>query len=104
MAYNHIAESNTVSDSSTTTGTVGAVSLETGKLRSDVDLWIDVSGSATLTVEVSTTGDFDGEEHEVLTEGFDTETDLRQFDFAYPYVRAYVDANLNELEIVASGV
>jgi len=53
---------------------------------------------------VSTTGDFGGEEHEVLTEGFDTETDLRQFDFAYPYVRAYVDANLNELEIVASGV
>lgn len=92
-----------VQDSTTTAG--NNVSLDLGDLRDSVDVIADVSGSATLTISVSTTGDFSGEQHDVLTIDYTSSgVNLEQFDFAYQHIQASVDSNLNELEIVSRGI
>jgi hypothetical protein len=92
-------------DASTTdTGASNAAVLNLEEVRSDVDVVTDVSGSATLTIEVSATGEFSGEEHEADTVSLNAGVDFRQYDFAYQHIRGYVDANLTELELVARGV
>jgi hypothetical protein len=69
-----------------------------------VDVAVDVSGAATLTVEFSATGDFTGEEFTVTVD-YDAATEIiEQFDPAHKYVRAQVDANLTNLEVVSRGV
>lgn len=69
-----------------------------------VDVAVDTSGAATLTVEFSATGAFGGEEWSV-TADYDSATEIiEQFDPAHQYVRASVDSNLNDLEVVKRGV
>lgn len=92
-------------DSTTTAGAANAAQIDLGDVSTKVDVFVDVSGAATLTVEVSPTGAFGGEEKQASTTDYGSaSTDFQQFDFAYEYVRAYVDANLNDLEVVGRGV
>jgi len=64
------------------------------------DIGVDVSGSATLTIQVSTTGDFSGEEFETTVDYDSATENIEQFSFAHRFVRAKVDKNLNAVEIV----
>ena len=80
------------------------ISIPLGSYLTLVDVLVDTSGGATLSIEVSNTGAFDGEETTVQTEAYDAGvTNHEQFEFAYPYVQVSVDSNLNELEIVSRG-
>jgi hypothetical protein len=97
------SDTSQISDSTTTAG--NNVSLNLGDLRESVDVIADVSGSATLTITASTTGNFSGEQHDVLSIDYTSSgVNLEQIDFAYQHIRASVDSNLNELEIVSRGI
>lgn len=91
-----------IHDDTTTAG--NNVSLDLGDLRNAVDILADVNGSATLTVSVSNTGDFSGEEHSFTIDYSNSGTNLEQFEFAYQHIQASVNQNLNELEIVSRGL
>jgi hypothetical protein len=92
-----------VSSSTTTAGNYATVDL--GDTRTSVGIVADVSGSATLDIEVSQDGSFGGEEHTVENISYSSATvALEQFEFAYQHVRAKVDSNLTELEIVGRGI
>ena len=69
-----------------------------------VDVAVDTTGTATLTVEFSRSGEFAGEEWTVDVAYDDAEEIIEQFDPAHQYARAQVDANLNRLEVVSRGV
>jgi hypothetical protein len=72
--------------------------------RSLCDVAVDVTGAATLTVQVSSSGEFDGEEYEVTVD-YDSATEIiEQFGFAHRYVRAKVDQNLSSVEVVGRGL
>ncbi len=87
-----------------TTSTSTWISLNLEDVRNGVDIAIDTSGVATLTIQVSTTGDFEGEEFEVRTISYsEAVVNLEQFEFRHQYVRCQVDSNLNDLEMVARG-
>lgn len=91
-----------ITDSTTSTATW--ISLDLGDVRNGVDVAVDISGSATLTIQVSTTGDFAGEEFEVQTIDYSSAVvSLEQFEFRHQHVRCKVDANLNNLEMIARG-
>lgn len=64
------------------------------------DVAVDVSGAATLTVEVSATGDFAGEQFDVTVDYSGADEVIEQFGFAHRYIRAQVDANLTALEVI----
>lgn len=70
---------------------------------SGCDVAVDVSGAATLTVEVSATSEFSGEQFDVTVNYSGADEVIEQFGFAHRYVRAKVDANLTALEIVGRG-
>lgn len=90
------------SDSVTTAGTWTSI-LDLGDVGR-VDVAVDVSGAATLTAAFSSTGDFSGEAWE-FTVDYDSATEsIEQFDPAHQYVRAKVDSNLTDLEIVQRGL
>jgi hypothetical protein len=92
-----------VSDSTTTATNYATIDL--GATRTAVGIVADVSGSATLTIEVSSSGSFAGEEHAVDSLSYSSaSTNLEQYDFAYQHVRASVNQNLTELEIVGRGI
>jgi len=88
-----------------TTSTNGEdISVDLGTGRQLVDIVVDTSGSASLSIDVSTTGDFTGEETNVQTISYDSAvTNLEQFDFAVQYIQASVDSNLNELTLISRG-
>jgi hypothetical protein len=66
---------------------------------------VDTSGAATLTVEFSTTGDFSGEERALTIDYDSAQSDqFEQFGLPHRYVRASVNQNLNEVEVVKGGV
>jgi len=86
---------------STSTATTN-ISLSLGAFRKAVDIFADVSGSATLTVEVRKSG---GSWRTADTQDYSSATtELEQYSFAYPEVRASIDQNLTELEAVGRGV
>jgi hypothetical protein len=90
--------------SDTTTGNVSgnAAEIDLGEVRSKVDVFVDVSGAATLTVEVSTDGSTwrPADTNDYAS----ARTDLRQYDLAYQHVRAYADTNTNIVEVVGRGL
>lgn len=91
-----------IKDSTTSAGTW--ISLDLGDVKNGVDIAVDTSGAATLTIQVSTTGDFGGEQFEVRTIDYSSAVvNLEQFTFRHQYVRCKADANLNDLEMVARG-
>jgi hypothetical protein len=80
------------------------ISIPLGSYLTLVDILVDTSGSATLSIDVSNTGEFSGEETTVQTVDYSSGVNqLEQFEFAYPFVQVSVDSNLNELEIVSRG-
>jgi len=92
----------TQSNRTTTAG--DAISIPLGSYLTLVDVLVDTSGGATLSIAVSNTGDFDGEETTVQEVTYDASvTNLEQFEFAYPFVQVSVDSNLNELELISRG-
>ena len=102
MAHNRIAGIGPADTQTTTAGEwTDVVDLDdSGR----VDVAVDTSGAASLTVAFSRSGDFDGEEWTVDVAYDAAEEIIEQFDPAHQYVRAQVDANLNRLEIVSRGV
>ena len=90
------------------TDTAGeTVALELGEedARRRVDILVETSGPATLSISVSRTGEFTGEEATVQTVDYDgAVTQLEQFDFAYPFVAVEVNQNLTRLAPVSRGV
>jgi hypothetical protein len=88
----------------TTTTNGEAISIPLGSYLTLVDISVDTSGAATLSIAVSDTGEFSGEETTVQTVDYaEAVANLEQFEFAYPFIQASVDANLNELELIARG-
>jgi len=91
-------------------GSASAVSLNLGDFRKDIDAFYDVSSTGgDVFVEVSTDGNFAGEEksHTQLTD-VQTGGELFQIETVYQYIRMYVgsgfsDGNVNGLEIVSRG-
>lgn len=97
-----LADTGAVEDSTTGTGSASAASVALGAQRTNVDVFVDVSGAADLTVEVSTDGDT---WRQADTVSYDAAgTDLQQYHFAYPHVRAYVSANATTVEVVGRGL
>jgi len=88
-----------------TAGETVAVELGEQDARTRMDILVETSGAATLSISVSRTGEFTGEEATVQTVDYDgAVTQLEQFDFAYPFVAVEVDQNLTRLAPVSRGV
>jgi len=99
-----IGSSNKQQITASTTLTSTWISLNLGDVRNGIDIAVDTSGAATLTIQVSTTGDFAGEEFQIRTIDYSSAVvELEQFEFRHQYVRCQVDSNLNDLEMVARG-
>lgn len=90
------------SDSTTASGSSNAAVVDLGPVKTNVDVFVDTSGAADLTVEVSTDGST-WRQADTNSYGSAT-TDLRQYDFAYQHVRVYLSANVNTLEVVGRGL
>lgn len=93
----------TATDSGTGSASAAQLDLGTEGGRVPVDVAYDTSGSADLTVEVSSDGsnwhEIDGTPSPTAAENF-----VFQTDTAFRYVRAYLNQNRNEVEISAKGV
>jgi hypothetical protein len=89
-----------ITDTTTATGSGSAAELQLGNRRSAFDVAYSLTGSATVTVEVSSDG-ATWRTHTVKDD--DTDGTLTE-DTAFEYVRAYADANLNAIELSAKGV
>lgn len=90
--------------SATTTGagSANAAEIDLGRVSTKVDVFVDTSGAADLTVEVSTDG---STWREADTNSYGSaSTDFRQYDIAYEHVRAYLSANVTALEIAGRGI
>lgn len=89
---------------STTTGTgsANAASVDLGQYIRHFSINFDSSGSSSLTVEVSTDNSswrsFDSQSFSSANQ------DIYEYNTAFRYVRAYVDQNINRVEISARGI
>jgi hypothetical protein len=93
------ADVSPVTGSTSTAG--NNVALVLGDYRKDTDFFVDVSGSATLTVEVRITG---GTWREIDTIDYGAaNTEVKQYSTSFAEIRARVDQNLNTLEASAKG-
>lgn len=90
-----------ISASTATAGSSNAAVLDLGAHRKDADIFYDVSGSATVTIEVSTDNATWRPLHSESLSA--AGTDILQFETSYRYIRTYADANLNTLEVVSKG-
>lgn len=100
-----LADVGQVSAETTAATAASAAVLDLGNVRTSVDVGVDVSGAADVTVEVSTTGAFAGEERQLDSQSYGAaSTALLQYDTAHRYIRVYGSANVNSLEIVGRGV
>lgn len=99
-------------DTSPTAGSGGAIELDLEKNKADVDCAYDVSTTnGDIVVEVSRTGDFNGEEweHTRLEQAngdVNSGGDLFQINTEYQHVRMFAgsgfsDSDVNELEMVS---
>jgi len=89
-----------VTDSTTTADE--DISLTLGAYRKAVDLFVDVSGTATLTVEARKDG---GTWRELDTVDYPGETnEIEQYETAFSELRASVDQNLTQLEGSSKGI
>lgn len=88
--------------STTSSGSGNAAQVDLGRVSTKVDVFVDTSGAADLTVEVSSDG---STWRQASTTSYGSaSTDLQQFDFAYQHVRAYLSANVNTLEVTTRGI
>lgn len=89
------------SSSTTATGAGSAAQIDAGGL-SEVEVLYDTSGAATITVETSTDGN-NWYERATFSPGGATQT-AQLVTTGARYVRAYIDSNVNRLEVSAKGV
>lgn len=94
-----IAEADPISAEADGAGENNAAELDMGALRSIFDVFVDTSGEATLTVEVSSDGET-WRPHDSIDYAGDTD-EMEQFDTAFQHVRAYLDQNHTTVEISA---
>lgn len=94
--------SEATTDTTTGNGSANAAEIQLGDIKTNVDVFVDASATATLTVEVSTDGST-WREADSVDYGA-AATDLQQYHFAYPHVRAYLDTATNTVEVVGRGV
>jgi len=91
-----------VTDTDSGTGSANAASIQLGSLRKRADIHVDTSGSATLTVEVSTDGstwlEFETVDYSAAT------VEVEAFDVAFEHVRSYLDQNRNGITMSAKGI
>lgn len=100
---NRIGTATPVDDSTTATGSANAAQVSTGNYRSSGTVSWDVSGAATITVE----GSNDGGSNWYVIDEFNpgsAEVNGEPIRFAFDDIRAYADANLNELNVAAKGI
>ena len=77
-------------------------SLVLGDYRKSVDIWVNTSGEATMTVQVRKAG---GPWRTLDEVSYNAETtEVEQYDTSYEEIRAKVDTNLNGIEMVSKGV
>lgn len=95
----------TLTDSTTSTGAANAAAIEAPDGRTTVTVMWNVSGAATVTVEVSTDGTdwYDVTDAFVAAQPSAAETKAGSASVGAEHVRVHVDANLNEAEISAKG-
>lgn len=95
----------TASVSGTTTAAADPIRLELDRLRRRVDVVVDTTGPATLSVRVSRSGEFAGEETTVREiEYADATTELEAFDFTFSFVEVELNQNVGELTAESRGV
>lgn len=97
----NLQDTGPVTATTTATGASNAASLDLGTYRKDVDLFYDLSGSATVTIDVST-DNATWRTFQTIDQS-SASADVAQISTAYRYVRAYADANLNTLEMSSKG-
>jgi len=97
-----VKDTGPITDITSSTGSGNAAQLDLGRSRKDVDIFYDVSGAATVTIEVSKNAS-DWRAFSTDSPGSAT-TELVQIDTSYRYVRVYADSNLNTIELSSKGV
>lgn len=102
MSHPLTTEAEQTSATTTGNGAANAAAVDLGRTSTKVDVFVDASGAADLTVEVST----DGETwREADTNSYGAAaTDFRQYDLAYQHVRAYLSTATNTVEVVGRGI
>ena len=88
-------------DTDSAAGSGNAAEVDLGDLRGEASIHYDTSGSATLTVEVSTDGT-NWRELDTHTVG-SADNGIRHYKTAYQHIRAYLNQNRNLVEISARG-
>ena len=96
-----LSQSTPKHDQDSGTGSGNAAELQLGATRSVVDIHVDTSGDATLTVEVSTDGSTWRRLDTVSYTG--ASQYIEQYDTAYPHIRAYLNQNRTLVEMAAKG-
>lgn len=88
--------------STSSDGSSNAAQVDLGRVSRAADVFVNNSGSAQLTVEVSednsTWRQADTQTYSSAT------TDFKQYEFAYPHVRAFLNASTNTVEVVGRGL
>lgn len=102
MAHPLTTEAEQTSASTSSTGSANAAEIDLGRVSTKVDVFVDTSGDATLTVEVSTDGSTWRQADTNSYTG--ASSDLRQYDFAYKHVRAHLNQNINTVEVAGRGI
>lgn len=90
------------SESTDSAGSGNAAEIDLGRVSTKVDVFVDTSGDADLTVEVSTDGSTWRSADTNSYTG--SSSDFRQYDFAYQHVRAHLNQNINTVEVVGRGI
>lgn len=90
-----------ITNSTTANGASNAAQLDLAT-RTLAEVYYDVSGAATITVEVSTDG-ATWREHQTYSAG-SAETGFLSVETGYQHVRAYADTATNTVEIASKGV
>lgn len=96
-----LTDTDPISATDSGTGSANAAQLDLGSLRKDVDVHVNTSGDATLTVEVSTDASTWREFDTVSYTGGDVR--MEQYEIAYRHVRAYLNQNRTLVELASKG-
>jgi len=97
------ADTEQINGSDSGTGSANAAQLSLGDFRKDVDVFVDTSGDATLTVEVSEDGGTTWRELDTVSYT-GASTEVEQYSTVFGDIRAYLNQNRNEVVAVSRGI
>lgn len=114
MSRSERKQKSQIKDDTSSSGSSNSASINLGIFRKDVDVFYDVSTTSDdIVCEISTTGDFSGEQrtHTRLKQAdgeVSTGGDIFQINTVYQYIRVYAggsfaDSDVNVVEIVSRG-